>query len=177
MVTELKPTGVEEWAQWLSKQPMTKLLDVDQRKAFIHLHFCELINKGDDEHFDVLLQRNAWNFASVLYYRVKDMHTYEMTKTTALFMAGLMQSPAHCVIYANYLEYELRKRNKKKIDLSVFCEIFPVGVFEDATLQEAWERQKYHHKHRIGDEFDSDNMLDYSYASTSLTSNIDKENE
>lgn len=156
---ECNSKSIELWAEELDKQPKFETLS-DNQELFILATMNEDNIEADPEAKQLIEEGN--NMAALLFKRIKYMHTYTATKAVLLFLESICPSPGIAVMYCNYFQYKLFKRNQKKLDMQTLAFIFPNGFFNEHTLNEFWSKQK------VSVERGPDNMLDYKELGSSM---------
>lgn len=162
MITEIKPNGVEEWAEWLDNQPKDTELTKEQRHMFMtcarHESEFERIEEAREE-----LTSDEPSLEGMFYKRVQKCHTYTITMAVAVAIGIIVHNPAEVTMYANYIQYKAKKMNKGLIRMEdLGMHILPNGIFSRETLREAWDRQKCSH------DLGSDNLLDHYKAQETI---------
>ena len=152
--------GTEKWADWLDSQPKDTPLTNEQMDMFMAMTINEAKVETDSDTLK-LIEPKRQNFASMLYNRIKNCHTYTISVAAAIFMSTLIERPGEATIYANYLQYKAFKMGKKRISMREVALIWPFGFFSEETLHQAWDRQK-----RAG--CNASNMLDSYEAQKSI---------
>lgn len=150
--------SIELWAEDLDKQPKNKPLD--DIKIFMTATMNEDRIESDPEAKQIIEEGN--NMASLIFKRIKFMHTYTATKAVLLFLESICPTPGIAVMYCNYLQYKMFKRKQKKLDMNTLAFIFPMGFFSEHTLNEFWDKQK------LLVDRGPDNMLDYKELGSSM---------
>lgn len=152
--------SIELWASELDKQPKLESLSKDKGELFLLATMNEDNIETDLEAKQVIEDGN--NMASLMFKRIKYMHTYTTTYAVLLFLESICPTPGIAVMYCNYLQYKMFERRKKKLDMPMLTSIFPNGFFSDHTLTEFWRKQK------LSVERGPDNMLDYKELGSSM---------
>lgn len=150
--------SIELWAEELDKQSKNKPLD--DIKIFMTATMNEDRIESDPEAKQIIEEGN--NMASLIFKRIKFMHTYTATKAVLLFLESICPTPGIAVMYCNYLQYKMFYRKQKKLDMNTLAFIFPMGFFSEHTLNEFWDKQK------LLVDRGSDNMLDYKELGSSM---------
>lgn len=133
--------GIEKWAEWLDSQPKNTRLTKEQMNMFMAMTMNEAKVETDSEARS-LIEPKRQNFASMLYNRIENCHTYTISVAAAVFLSTLINKPGEAVIYTNYLQYKAFKMGKKRITMREVALIWPYGYFSEETLHQAWDRQK-----------------------------------
>jgi hypothetical protein len=91
---------------------------------------------------------------------------FEMSESLQIMISSICESVGLVVMYLTYLQFQSKKRNKKKLNISDFGEIFPNGIPTDESLHKLWLSQKIKKvKSNING---SNNLLDYQSALQSI---------
>lgn len=163
---DLKESSVEEWAKLLDSEPKKTPLPKEHTEQIFYL----MVDKEVIEESE-----NTQKFfteccvAKVFSTRIRACHDYEITKTGMVFLLLAFSNFtfATSTMIANYLQYISKIKCIKRFDIDILArDIFPLGVFSEKTLNEAWELQKVEADTR----HPNDNMLDYSFCCKSINS-------
>lgn len=93
----------------------------------------------------------------------------ELTRTAALFLGSILNSPGDVTMAAAYVKYKLKDCVDNKVSvgfLSTRC--FPMGIPSEKDWQELWDMQKLDSEDLKRSQFVSDNVLDYRSAYITL---------
>jgi hypothetical protein len=90
----------------------------------------------------------------------------ELDDKTLIFFGLISGTPGVAVMYSYYLAYAFKKLGKETMKFDdIMVEVFPAGMFTDESLNEHWDLQKVDNSGQST----SDNLVDYSIASESIT--------
>lgn len=159
---------IEKWAEKLSKLPVRRMTD-EEVQFYVTIFFNENKINNDNKILDDLEKRKA-GMASVLWLRVKHLHTYKITPSLALFLGGtIIKNFGISTMVASYLQYISHKHNLDVISVKEWNAIvFPNGYPTNESWDEAWDLQKITPETRkeygISDDL-TDNILDYFHFS------------
>jgi hypothetical protein len=102
---------------------------------------------------------------SILESRSKSIGL-KLDDKTLVFFGLISGTPGIAVMYCYYLAYVFKKNEKSTMQFDdIMVDVFPDGLFTDASLSSHWEAQKVDNR----GESSSDNLLDYPTASESIT--------
>ena len=133
--------GIEKWAEWLDSQPKNTPLTNEQMDMFMAMTLNEAKVETDSDALKLIEPRRQ-NFASMLYNRIKNCHTYTISVAAAAFLSTLTKRPGEVVIYTTFLQYKAFKMGKKRMTMREIALIWPFGFFSEETLHQAWDKQK-----------------------------------
>ena len=81
-----------------------------------------------------------------------------------LFLAVVSERVGTAIMYLWYLQYWCFKNNVRELTLDIFCQkVFPYGFPSNDTIETIWDAQKVKR-----DGMESDNLLDYASAGSSI---------
>lgn len=135
---------IEEWAEKFKKKMQLRNLTEEEIKFSIKIFLAEKSINEDKELIDILETKKG-GLASVMYLRVKSIHTYELTPALAFYLSesGIVDNFGKSTMIINYFQYIAYKNNLKKIGMHEFSNFaFPLGVPKETFWQEMWEENK-----------------------------------
>jgi len=92
-----------------------------------------------------------------------------LDEKTLIFFGLVSGTPGIAVSYAYYLAYAFKKAGKETMEFDdIMVDVFPEGLFTDASLTEHWQQQKIDLT-KTKDSALADNLLDYPTASSSIS--------
>jgi len=159
--SQLNGNEIEEWANWLDGQPRNSQIPKDKFDTFFRLMM--ITNRPGFDEFDKELGEQFYA-ETILISRFK-LFGYDISNTAAYMVCLMIEpfSPGSLVMYANYLAYKCKINHWDSIDHDKVCkQLFPMGGFNEKTLEEAWSRQKRFDLNSTG------NLLDNGNAGKSL---------
>lgn len=168
---------IERWAKKFEEHMKIRELTKEETKLFLSASFNEKQINEDKEILKLLETKKA-GLASVMYLRVKSIHTYELTPALAvyLFESGIINNFGKSTMIINYLQYIAHERGLKNIGMKEFgMFVFPMGVPTEESWDKAWEANKLQNifiKEEVmelqRDITAPDNILDYPRAMESI---------
>lgn len=172
---ETKKDLTKNWAEKVSKLPVRKMTQ-EEAEFYIKVFFNEKELNNDNVIIDALEKKKA-GMASVLWLRIKHLHTYRITPSLALFLGNsIIKNFCTSTMIANYLQYIAYEHNLDIISVKEWNEIvFPNGYPTDESWNKAWDLQKITPEIRkeYGITDFTDNILDYPQFSESIRTNND----
>lgn len=150
----MKFNNIEDWCKEVDKLPR-RMFNGKEAVWLADLLFKE---DGIDRSVNIqkLLEDKELGYASVIWWRVKCIHSFTISPSLALFLGDIVSNLGTSTMISKFLQYKAFLLKLKHITLSeFFTKIFPKGWISDEDWHKAWEWQK------IKDEGISDNMLDY----------------
>lgn len=170
---ETKKDLTKNWAEKVSKLPVRGMTQ-EEAEFYIKVFFNEKELNNDNVIIDALEKKKA-GMASVLWLRIKHLHTYRITPSLALFLGNsIIKNFGTSTMIANYLQYIAYKHNLDVISVKEWNEIvFPNGYPTDESWNKAWDLQKITPEIRkeYGITDFTDNILDYPQFSESIRTN------
>ena len=158
-------------------------------------YFCKEMDKAPKDYFDKditnllleLLMKKSLPLSDVakkdkffLYEliekRVQFCFTFKIEDARVIILlCQVAKNAGTAVMYLTYIQYLLKKRNERVLNLDNLCRFFPSGFINEDVLHEIWDKQKIKTKNG-----GSDNLLDYQSAMKSIqyhdNDNNDKNN-
>ena len=164
----MKPSehAIEDWARTVSVKP-TRSLTNEEAEGLLKIVFVASSIDSDKEILEALEKKTAGFLTSILWWRVKCCHTYEITPSLCVYLGEyVLKNPGMSTMMANYLQYVASKQNIRKIGIMEFSQYaFPWGLPTDASWNELWDAQKIDLEIRVDKKSPyyngSDNILDY----------------
>ena len=93
-----------------------------------------------------------------------------LDEKTLIFFGLVSGTPGIAVSYAYYLAYAFKKAGKETMEFDdIMVDVFPEGLFTDASLTEHWQQQKIEMSAKTKEPIVNDNLLDYPVASSSIS--------
>lgn len=136
---ELNDSSIQEWCEKLDKCPRREMTK-EETAMFLTCCFHE---KDMPKHPELKKYLEESGMESLIYKRVKKIHTYSMEISVVIFLASICESPGMAVEYINFLQYQCKKLDIKHINMEIFAsKIFPDGIFRKQDLMEMWDEQK-----------------------------------
>lgn len=170
---ETKKDLTKNWAEKVSELPVRKMTE-EEVEFYMKVFFNEKELNNDNVIIDALEKKKA-GMASVLWLRIKHLHTYRITPSLALFLGNsIIKNFGTSTMIANYLQYIAYKHNLDVISVKEWNEIvFPNGYPTDESWNKAWDLQKITPEIRkeYGITDFTDNILDYPQFSESIRTN------
>ena len=164
----MKPSehAIEDWAKMVLSKP-TRNLTEEEARTLVQVTLAQREIDSDKEIFEMLEKKQAGFLTSILWWRVKCCHTYEITPSLCVYLGEyVLKNPGMSTMMANYLQYVASKQNIRKIGVKEFSQYaFPWGLPTDDSWKELWDAQKIDLEIREDKKspyYDgSDNILDY----------------
>ncbi len=170
---ETKKDLTKNWAEKVSKLPVRRMTQ-EEVEFYMRVFFNETEINNDDVIIDALEKKKA-GMASVLWLRIKHLHTYKITPSLALFLGNsIIKNFGTSTMIANYLQYIAYEHNLDIISVKEWNQIvFPNGYPTDESWNKAWDLQKITPEIRkeYGITDFTDNILDYPQFSESIRTN------
>lgn len=136
--------AIEDWAKEVQNSKKREFTE-QESKDFMQYCLIEL-NGGveTDEGIMKLLENKQAGYSSVIWFRVKCCHTYEISATLAFYLGEqVITNFGISTMLANYLQFVAHEHNLKKIGMQEWSQhAFPMGIPEEAEWQRLWELQK-----------------------------------
>lgn len=167
----MKPSthAIEDWAKNVAQKQMRQLTDEETRDF---IRYCLVSKQLDkDQELINLLNNKKAGYASVLWLRIKTIHTYSITPSLCIYLGEcVIKNFGMSTMIANYLQYIAKTKGLKTIGFDEFSRYaFPMGYPTDKSWNELWDLQKIDLEFRSQDCYRCmDNILDYPQFMESL---------
>lgn len=164
---KLTNDAAEKWAANVISRCNTPLTEI--QSSYLITVFMNEEKMENDKDIEELCTNPAKGGLVCMAMRRCKSVDIELTRTAALFLGLILNTPGEVTMTAAYIKYILRDCVDKKVDASFLCTLcFPNGIPSEKDWQELWDMQKVDFEElenqRKNSMFVSDNVLDYKLS-------------
>lgn len=169
---KLTNDAAEKWAANVMSRCNTPLTEI-QASYLVSVFMNEEEMEEDEEIKELCTNPAKGGLVCMAMNRCKSIGI-ELTRTAALFLGLILNSPGEVTMTAAYIKYKLKDCVDNKVSVSFLStRCFPMGIPSEKDWQELWDMQKLDFKDlelmRQQSSFAPDNVLDYASSYQTLS--------
>lgn len=168
---KLTSDAAEKWAANVMSRCHTPLTET-QTSYLLSVFMKEQEMEEDEEIKELCTNPAKGGLVCMSMNRCKSAGI-ELTRTAALFLGLILNSPGDVTMATAYIKYKLKDCVDNKVNVSfLLTRCFPMSIPSEKDWQELWDMQKMDFEDlknmRKGNQFAPDNVLDYRSAYATL---------
>lgn len=138
---KLTNDAAEKWAANVISRCHTPLTEI--QSSYLIAVFMNEEKMEKDKDIEELCTNPAKGGLVCMAMKRCQSLNIELTRTAALFLSLILNTPGEVTMAAAYIKYILRNCVNKKVDVSFLCLLcFSNGILSEKDWQELWNMQK-----------------------------------